>query len=1593
MNRSHQPDLAPELRRWLDLLDNHLNLEELRELCLRLGVDYDNLGGEGKRARARELLLVLERRKRIDALVDDLDRRRPDVDWRGGPRPEAVCPYKGLHAFGEEDAANFFGRELFTEQLEAAVTGRSLVAVVGPSGSGKSSVVFAGLLPRLRRGGDWLVAHFRPGSDPFLALAQGLLPLLEPDVDRIDRPARTRKLAGRLQGKEATLGDYLALIQEDHPGRQLVLIADQFEELYTQVDDETRRAFLDTLLAEGFGTASHPFATLALTLRADFMGQALAYPPMVAALQNNDLKIGLMSPEDLTTAIQQPAYNQGVRFEEGLVARILGDVGDHAGNLPLLEFALTLLWDRQSGGVMTHQAYESLNGVSGALAQYADETLERLTHNDPALEQAIQRVMVQLVHPGAGAEDTRRIARRSELGDEGWMLVPRLADARLLVTGRQEDGPVVATPESEETVEVIHEALIQNWGRLKKWMARDREFRMWQERLRDDLRLWRAHGQAKGYLLKGSPLTVAGDWLAQRREDLTGHEIAFIELSVRQRRRDNYVRFAVGAAVVGLLVIASLFVAATQRRAATDTSQALATAVAAAATADYSEQRAVQSAAEAEEAREAAETNENLANARWLVSQAKALADEEPLLALSIALEGIEALSVINDSAKTQEIVDAAREVFQWGRQAALGLSVWSLFAFEEGRYLVVVTQEGSAMWWDMEENKILRPWDKADISGITFREDRFFITEYRDETGATGYNIYDLRSDQSIDIQVDGRIRSATLHDDGQTLILDIEKNFEWAAVEFFNTVTGQQTYFEAEYRIVEVQFVDEGRLALVISEDINGVEKYNVLDTQSGQIPVFALLEDIGFLEFYGDDQYATVAYRNASDGWTGVQLYDLTQDRPLRLEIAGQVRDFELYTNQNLLAVLAEDENGSLLDWQFFDIYTGLPPEIESGGRISGLPYDVVGELYAVVDYYDQNRVRRGSTVADLNRRRPLEYVLQEDRITDLEFPLRERFMIIEREDSTGNSYSDLYDLEAGQRVELATNGLIGDLDYTADGRFIIVGYQDPAGNETDELYDLQAEEHLDYLPTGTIRRAVLHAKEQFLEVVYSGESGPTWSELYVFGTSTRPSFIEAGRLSEVSNDVYGRFLAVSYETGPSAGYSALYYLQNGEPPAFLADYPMTNVEFDTSGRHLAVTYAGGIAAEWSELYDLQTGERAPFLDEASLARAGFVSPELILVDYLHENGSWSYSKLYETGTGQSIDYLASGRMELFDVLDGGNVVGLQYVDGNGQPLDLVYVHLDFGMLPEMNEGGKLDRVDYYAEGQFLVLQEVDDSGQWLDSHIVDLQAGIIVDHQAQGWVWDVHLELDGRLMLVDYELQSSGHVYSYVDVFDFRKDEWYDSRAGRRIGWVGFADDMRLMIIEYRDNFDAPVGEEIVDVQTWQRPAGLAPDPILNIDIYPEAGLWLVEYQNGLEIFYDSATHSELKRGQNVRLVEWLVDDRLALIRADGDFEIWRTTLTGTVQLALLGGNVGQTSYISPTNQLAVRYLDGAAFLLNLDWLEAMNGRAGMLPADELIDTACMYPLKNGLPPLLQDRLTAIMAQIQRLPILPGCDAFN
>ncbi|QDL15876.1 hypothetical protein DP113_17850 [Brasilonema octagenarum UFV-E1] len=450
------------------------------------------------------------------------------------PQTEVIPPnpYQGLSAFGEEDAAFFFGRDTFVNSLVQATRSQSLVAVIGPSGSGKSSVVFAGLIPQLRGEGNWVIESFRPGNQPFYQLASVFVRQLEPpEISETEKLRAAAGLAADIQQGKVTLQQVVSSIRERNSDKRFLLFADQFEELYTLCQKEEQERFTDTLLE----AIHQKILTLVFTLRADFYGYVLSYRPFRDALQEfTPQLVSSMSRQELQAAIALPAQKLEVQFEAQLQERILDDVGLEPGNLPLLEFALTRLWSKQENRLLTHQAYTEIGGVKKALANHAQQVYSQLSQTE---QKQAQRIFVQLVRPGEGTEDTRRLATRKEVGEENWGLVSYLAgyQARLVVTGRDDNS-------GEDTVEVVHEALIREWITLREWMNANRQFRVWQERLKVAMLECKSSNHDSGALLRGVPLTVADDWLQKRSDEMTQEERDFIQASASQRVREKQER-------------------------------------------------------------------------------------------------------------------------------------------------------------------------------------------------------------------------------------------------------------------------------------------------------------------------------------------------------------------------------------------------------------------------------------------------------------------------------------------------------------------------------------------------------------------------------------------------------------------------------------------------------------------------------------------------------------------------------------------------------------------------------------------------------------------------------------------------------------------------------------------------------------------------------------------------------------------------------------------------------------------------------------------------------------------------------------------
>ena len=462
-----------------------------------------------------------------------------------------VCPYQGLEAFDEEDARFFFGREgdvaLVVEKLKAS----RFLAVLGPSGSGKSSLIRAGFLSAVRRGAlpgseTWSSRVFSPGARPLTALAVQMTHLfadtpMHQTLDRLHEDARTLDLAA-------------SVALDDHPvSDRVLLVVDQFEEVFTLcADEDERRAFLANLLYAA--TIPGGRVVVVLGMRADFYHRCAPYPDLRALVADQQFLVGPLDADGLRRAIEEPARSVGLELEAGLVETITAHVADRPGGLPLLEHVLLEVWRGRRGAMLTLEAYVASGGVEGALAKRANEVYADLS---PARQAVARRVLLRLVQPGEGAEDTRRRAEMDELvtrpeerGDVE-AVVGALADQRLVSTGRDElsGAPVV---------DITHEALIRGWPELRTWINEDREALRAQRHLTEAATEWDRRGRHDDDLYGGARLAY---WAERGLGELSELERAFVQGGLRRQARERAAgrrraRLAVGGVLVGITAVA-----------------------------------------------------------------------------------------------------------------------------------------------------------------------------------------------------------------------------------------------------------------------------------------------------------------------------------------------------------------------------------------------------------------------------------------------------------------------------------------------------------------------------------------------------------------------------------------------------------------------------------------------------------------------------------------------------------------------------------------------------------------------------------------------------------------------------------------------------------------------------------------------------------------------------------------------------------------------------------------------------------------------------------------------------------------------------
>jgi WD40 repeat protein/energy-coupling factor transporter ATP-binding protein EcfA2 len=603
------------------------------------------------------------------------------------PKPfDGRCPYKGLDVFEEEDAELFFGREKLVDDLVSRVKDSRTVFVTGPSGSGKSSLVRAGLIHALKqgaiKGGDrWLYATMKPGRDPLESLATAFSRLKSPELGNYFRQ-HLDQVKVLHECAESTL--------TDNKNQRLVLFIDQFEEIFTQINKEEERVAFLNLLTHAAMIENGRIIIL-FSMRSDFVSNCATYPQLNALLNRQFVQIGAMQPVELVSAIAQPALRVGLRIDPDLTAQIINEMKGEPGALPLMQFALKDLFDSQQEktGVpaLTLNDYLQRGGIHKALERHADDAFSKLSKDEQELARSIFSGLIEI---GRGTQDTKRTALFDELvpantkAEDVEAIVQKLADARLITTDEQT---------GKDTVTISHEKLIDAWPWLKKLVNENRDVIALQNQIAADAKEWVEHKRDASYLYSGGRL-------ASVREQVEKQKLTFNQLvqefvrsgKAKQRRTQVFLTSAISAVLLASIVASVVFQNQAQANIEiANTAQAAST---------FAVAQQVTAQANAEEAQK----QTNIALARQLAAQAQSISGTRDSKQLVADLLAIQSMNMFPSSEATQILLNSffsVRPIFLLHHRSV----VFSIAYSPDGKY-VVTGSANDVRVWDISTGK-----------------------------------------------------------------------------------------------------------------------------------------------------------------------------------------------------------------------------------------------------------------------------------------------------------------------------------------------------------------------------------------------------------------------------------------------------------------------------------------------------------------------------------------------------------------------------------------------------------------------------------------------------------------------------------------------------------------------------------------------------------------------------------------------------------------------------------------------------------------------------------------------------------------------
>lgn len=1220
----------------------------------------------------QSLLADLRRALRPGSTVADLAAGHPDDTTPPHVAamlelPDLENPYKGLRPFTEADAADFFGRQTLIQDLLARIGQTDdlarFLAVVGPSGSGKSSVVRAGLIPALRQGGlpnsdTWFITEMIPGPQPFAELESALMRVA------VNPPADLRS---QISTDERGLLHAVRQILPADPSVELLLVIDQFEEIFTLVEDEQiRQHFLASLVTAVLDSDSR--LRVVITLRADFTHQPLQYVDFGELVRQRTEFVLPLTPDELEEAIVGPTKRAGLALESGLIQAIIRDIGDQPGMLPLLQYALTELFERRRGRLLTLTAYQESGGVLGALARRADEIYDDL---DERQQQMAQQLFLRLVTLGEGTEDTRRRVLRSELtsledaGEQGRRGAGENATHYAL---RNTEHELISNPQSPisqvvdkfgryrlltfdhdpisrgPTVEVAHEALLREWDRLRGWLDDSRTDIRLQRQVAASATEWQAASRDESFLLRGTRLDQFAAWADETQLALTGDERAFIEtsLSARETRRtEEEIRRQQELETAQKL-------AATEQQAAQRlrwlvAGLAIFLLAAVGLTVFAFNQQAIAEANQAE-----AESNLALSESQRLAAEANAILQGNGNAELA-ALLSLRAMNTAYTPQADIALQQASKR--DYGRRLFLGhtSSVDGVAFSADGQFAVSGSNDKTARLWEVETgqaihtltghtagirnvayspdgnylltgsiDKTARLWDAqtgrelftltghtAEVNGVAFSPDsRYALTGGWEGT----IRFWDVETGQEVrSLTEDEGIFEINISADGQYILTG---NKATGKVRLSETATGLEAHHLTGLNTVgtnTITFSPDGRYALAGHEN-GGLYVWDLQQTEVEPRIFSGHTEWIHKVRVSPDGNYALSA---SHDGTT--RLWDIQTGEEVRRFISTNHATSIAFSPDGQTMLVGE-QDGNIRLWD-----VEPPPDPRTFGGHTDVVPDVEFSpdgRYALIASLDQT-----AKLWDIATGQELHvFRSHTDQVNSVAFSPDSRYALTGSSDNTAR----LWDLrETGQEIRVFRHPAeVFGVAFSLDGRYALTGSFDNAAR----LWDVE---------TGQEVRVFTHPAAVF-SVVFSPDGRYILTGSF-FDRNARLWEVDTGREIRQFPGYAGFVNGLSFSpdgktiiTAAEETTSQLWEVETGQP---LERFPGDVGQFSADGRFLLT---GGLTTAY--LWDRAAGEQLRTFEVANNLWTVELSPDgqFILI-----GGADQFARLWDTDYQRLVD----------------------------------------------------------------------------------------------------------------------------------------------------------------------------------------------------------------------------------------------------------------------------------------------------------------------------------------------------------------